>query len=114
MEAFGVESFQKSRERSIDVVAKAKHSQMVPALALATNTDSRTWVRTPGLEATNSQALLAVDLLVEEKGLPAVLEYFRLFGTLNNREVNFTKAFGESSSEFERKFNKHLRGLFGE
>jgi len=112
MEAFGVESFQTRRERSIAVVAKAKHSQTAP-LNLATTGSSQTWMPTPGL-ATNGQPLLAVDLLIEEKGLAEVLEYFRLFGTLDNREVNFTKAFGESSSAFERRFNEHLRGLIGE
>jgi hypothetical protein len=34
-----------------------------------------------------------------------------LFGKLNNRERNFTTAFGEPISGFEGKFTKHLHRL---
>jgi hypothetical protein len=64
-----------------------------------------------GYQATYGQALIAVDFLIEKKGLPAIVEYFRLFGKLNNRERNFTTAFGEPMSAFEEKFSKHLQML---
>jgi hypothetical protein len=55
---------------------------------------------------------LAVDLLVEYKGLPAVVQYFRLFEKLNNRERNFATAFEEPVTKFEDKFTEHLMTLF--
>lgn len=114
VDALGVETFQKNRDRRVDFVATARQYQTFPVLTqLAAATDWRTWMRTLGLEATYGQALLAVDLLIEEKGLPAVVEYFRLFGTLNNRRVNFTRAFGEPLSAFEGKFDQRLRELLG-
>jgi len=45
--------------------------------------------------------------------LPAVVEYFRLFNKLNNRERNFTTASGEAIKTFEEKFDKHLKSLLG-
>jgi hypothetical protein len=42
-----------------------------------------------------------------------VIEYFRLFKKLNNRERNFGLAFGEPFSAFEGKLNSHLRGWSG-
>ncbi len=42
-----------------------------------------------------------------------MIEYFRLFKKLNNRERNFVIAFGESLSAFEETFNAQLRGLIG-
>jgi hypothetical protein len=66
-----------------------------------------------GPGATYNQAFLAVDFLIEQKGLPAVVEYFRLFGKLDNRERNFTRAFHEPLAEFDDKFSRHLQILLG-
>lgn len=122
-DTFGAETFAKSRDRILDSIANAKSYQTFPSLTqLTRNAEWLTWSKTLGRAATYGQALIAVDLLVEQKGLPAVVEYFRLFGKLNNRERNFTMAFGEPISAFGGKFTKHLHmllekrsrsGLFG-
>jgi hypothetical protein len=114
LEVLDIETFGKSREHSVDVVAKARQFQTFPSLTqLAIATDWETWVRTLGLEATYGQAFMAVDFLVEQKGLPALVEYFRLFARPNNRERNFMTAFGEPLSAFEEKFGNHLHLLVG-
>jgi hypothetical protein len=111
-DTFGAETFAKSRDRVLDSIATAKSYQTFPSLTqLARNAEWLTWSKTLGRAATYGQALIAVDLLVEQKGLAAVVEYFRLFGELNNRERNFTTAFGEPISGFEGKFTKHLHRL---
>jgi hypothetical protein len=56
---------------------------------------------------------MGVDFLIEQKGHPAVVEYFRLFRKQSNREVNFTTAFGEPVAEFEGRFAQHLQFLLG-
>jgi hypothetical protein len=43
--------------------------------------------------------------LIEQKGVEAVVEYFRLFEKLNNRERNFTAAFGEPVAAFDKQFS---------
>lgn len=114
LEVLDIEKFGKSREHSVDVVAQARSYQTFPALTqLATGTEWQTWARTLGREATYGQALLAVDFLIGQKGFRAVIEYFRLFGKLNNRERNFMTVFGEPVSTFSDRFSKHLQVLLG-
>jgi hypothetical protein len=114
LDALDIESFAKGREQAIDVAAKARQYQTFPLLTqLVTGTEWQIWARTLGREATYGQALLAVDFLIDQKSLPAVVEYFRLFGKLNNRERNFVTAFGEPVAKFEGEFSKHLQMLLG-
>lgn len=114
LDLFGAETFVKSIEQRRALIANARGYQTFPALTqLATGADWLTWSRTLGREATYGQALLAVDFLIEQKGLPAVLEHVRLFRKSLNREQNFVAAFGESESAFDEKFSKHLALLLG-
>lgn len=111
-DALGAELFTKSRERVLASITERKFYQTFPNLSqLAIRTEWLTWSRTLGNSATYGQAFIAVDFLIAEKGVPAVLNYFGLFKTLNNRGRNFTTAFGESSAAFEERFAKHLAGL---
>lgn len=57
------------------------------------------------------KALFASRQLAVKKGMPAVLEYFRLFSESNNEEENFTKAFGVSRADFALETNKQLGSL---
>jgi hypothetical protein len=114
LDALDIESFAKGRERTIDVAAKARQYQTFPLLTqLVTWAEWQTWARILGREATYGQSLLAVDFLIDQKSLPAVVEYFRLFGKLNNRERNFVTAFGEPVAKFEGEFSQHLQTLLG-
>jgi len=114
LDRLGADNFAKSRKAKMDEIARAKSSQAFPTLTqLVTGEEWVTWLRTLGPAATYTQAFLAVDLLVERKGLPAFVEYFRLFGTLNNREHNFLSAFREPVATFEEKFSQHLKALSG-
>ena len=114
LDALNIDKFSKSRERNIDILASARQFQTFPSLAqMASGTAWQTWTRTLGHGATYRQAFAAVDLLVEQKGLPTVIEYFRLFKKTNNRDRNFIIAFGEPLSKFEEQFTEHLRSLLG-
>jgi hypothetical protein len=46
-------------------------------------------------------AFLAVDVLLERHGGPAVLDYFRRFATSQDRAGHFRAAFGEDLETFE-------------
>jgi len=63
-----------------------------------------------GGAVTYGQAFLAVDFLIERKGPPSVVEYFRLFGESEDRLANFQAAFGWALSAFEREFGTYLDG----
>ncbi len=112
LDRLGAQTLAKSRQGSVEAVVRARVDQTFPTLTqLVTGEEWVTWLRTLGPAATYTQAFLAVDLLVERKGLPAFVEYFRLFDTLNNRERNFLKAFGEPVAKFEETFAHHLKAL---
>jgi hypothetical protein len=114
VDAFGAENFALSRKRALDEMASARYYQTFPSLSqLARNSEWLTWSRTLGRAATYGQALIAVDFLIEQKGVPAIVEYFRLFRRLSNRERNFTLAFGEPMTSFDERFGKHLQALLG-
>jgi len=110
----GYEAFAKSRENRINALARAAVFQTFPRLRQPnTGPDWLTWVRTLGHEATYGQAFLAVDFWIEQKGMPAIVEYFRLFNKVNSREKNFAAASGEPIKTFEEKFDRHLSKLLG-
>ena len=114
LDRLGAQTLAKSRQGRVDAVAKARHRQNFPTLTqLVMGEEWITWLRIVGHPATYGQAFLAVDLLVEQKGLPTVVEYFRLFEKSNDRERNFVAAFGEPVVKFEEKFSEHLKALLG-
>jgi hypothetical protein len=51
-----------------------------------------------------AQAFLAVELLIEMRGVPAVISYFERFRQTNEHEPAFTHAFGLDRAAFERAF----------
>ena len=103
VEAFGGEKFASGREYALKLIADAKAYQTFPSLSqLGRSAEWTTWVRNRGHAATYGQAFIAVDFLIEQKGLPAVTEYFRTSGTVANRERNFAAAFGEPFPLFEK------------
>jgi hypothetical protein len=113
-DALGHEPFARSRDNNVNALARATVFQTLPALSqLNTGPDWLTWVRTLGRAATYGQAFLAVDFWIEQKGMPAIVEYFRSFNKVNSREKNFAAATGEPIKTFEEKFDRHLSKLLG-
>jgi hypothetical protein len=58
--------------------------------------------------APQAQATLAVDLLIERHGIPAVLAYFERFAAAQDPQGNFRAAFKIDRSAFEAAFNARL------
>ena len=114
VEDLGGATFAASR-RSISLeVARSRHQRPDPALTqLVAGEDWLKWLRSSGRPSTYGQAFLAVDLLIEQKGVPAIVEYFRLFRESNDRERNFMTAFGESVTEFEARYREHRSATLG-
>ncbi len=74
----------------------------------------RSWVRVGGRRTTEAmylQVFLAAELLAARHGLPAVLDYFRLFASSNDPIANFRTAFGEERDSFGAAFEKDLGQL---
>lgn len=112
LDSLKIESFAENRQRILDSVVAGGARQTLPSLAqLYSQADISTWTQTLGRPAAYGQGMIAVDLLVERQGLPAVIEYFRLFRKRNDRQANFTAAFGQPLSEFDEQFSQHLASL---
>jgi hypothetical protein len=57
------------------------------------------------------QAFLAADQLIAKHGLPAVLDYFRFFGSSDDNLANFRAAFQQERARFEADFQSALDRL---
>jgi hypothetical protein len=70
----------------------------------------RQWVALAGRSeiAPHAQAVLAVDRLVEQRGIPAVLDYFARFSLREDPAGNFLAAFGQTREAFEADLNRAL------
>jgi hypothetical protein len=64
-----------------------------------------------GQEALYGYAALAAEQLLERHGLPAVIDYFRLFNASDDRIANFRRAFGYDLDAFERAFGERLNAF---
>jgi hypothetical protein len=62
------------------------------------------WVRASERYSDTMYALafVAVDVLLERHGIPAVVEYFKRFASSDDRVANFRAAFGEDLESFEK------------
>lgn len=114
LDSLKIESFAKSREEVIKSIAAGSHRELPGLAQLSSQADIMTWTRTLGRYAAYGQGLIAADYLIEQKGLPALLEYFRSFAKTNSREKNFAAAFGESPAEFSVRFRAHLKNLLAQ
>jgi hypothetical protein len=53
-------------------------------------------------------AFVAVDVLLERHGMPAVIDYFKRFASSDDRVANFRAAFGEDLESFEKTLSGRL------
>jgi len=112
VESLGGESLVNGRERTLKLIGNAREYQSFPSLSqLGRNLDWTTWLRNRGHAATYGQAFIAVDYLIQDRGTPAIVEYFRTSGIVNDRERNFRAAFDQPLAVFEKKFEAHLHNL---
>ena len=60
-----------------------------------------------------AQAFLATDLLIEQRGLSAVIDYFRRVPNATDLMQNFQAAFGVELATFQHEFTAYLESLLG-
>lgn len=101
----GAETLSKARENALESIAQEKKYQTFPTLSqLSNRPEWQYWGRSLGVATTYGQAFFAVEYLIEQKGVDAVLDYFRRFGKEDDPARNFADAFGESVAAFDEKF----------
>lgn len=114
LDSLKVETLSKSRAEVIKTIVAGSQRELPGLAQLYSQADIMTWTRTLGRYAAYGQGMIAVDFLVEQKGLPALLDYFRSFTKVNDRQKNFAVAFGESLADFDGRFNTHLKSLIAQ
>lgn len=112
MDVMDFTTWDQARAIAVQRVRDAARKQPPPTFTeMVTYPD---WVRTiqrSGEAAVYAQALLAAELLISRHGREAVVGYFRLFETSEDRLANFRAAFGQDLSAFEVVFRDHLAGI---
>src|SRR5258706_8313861 len=113
LEKLGLDSFASGREAAVESVAGPKSGRALPPLSrLSSQPDWDGAVRDPGAaESVYGQSFLAADYLIGQKGMAAVVEYFRMFERSNNRDPNFKAAFGADAARFEADFNAQRKNF---
>lgn len=112
VDTLGVGRYAEWRATRLRQFQNMRERKTVPSLdQLATSAQWISWRSRLGGEVTYNQAFLAVDHLIERRGHPAAVEYFRLFARSDDRLANFRTAFGEDLSAFEREFAAYLDRL---
>jgi hypothetical protein len=110
LDVLGLTTWAEARRLAAERVRDAARRRAPPALAeMVTYPDWVRLIQREGAEeAVYAQALMAADLLIERRGLPAVLAYFRAFRESEDRLGHFRRAFGEDLSGFEAVFRERL------
>lgn len=112
LQHFGLRSYAESRRRVLEDIRRQGSLERFPELTtLGANQEWNTARAQHGTVGTYRQAFLAVDWLVERRGHEAVIDYFRRFGSLDDREGNFQAAFGVPLAEFALEFRSRLATL---
>jgi hypothetical protein len=112
VDEYGLGSYPTRERTALLRLCDARNERRLPPFDNVAS--QRAWVRNEKhltLDPSYDQSLLAVAFLIELHGLPAVLEYFRLFARSDDAPANFRAAFGETLQSFEEAFQAHLYHL---
>jgi hypothetical protein len=104
LDATPMETFRRRKQTDLRRIGRAQ----VPSLGEMVT--FRQWVEL-GLDrgpAAYALGFLAVELLIEQHGVEAVLDYFSRFATSQDRLANFRAAFGQDLETFERALVERL------
>ena len=111
MDVLGFTTWDRARGIALQRVRDAARKQPPPTFAeMVTYPEWVRMVQRSGEEGVYAQALIAADLLIARHGRDAVVGYFRLFETSEDRLANFRAAFGEELPAFEVVFRDHISG----
>lgn len=113
-DALGIDDLKDTRARTIAKLRELRRKGALPELVQIVSFSE--WVearRKYGFDGTYSLAFLATDFLIKRHSPSAAADYFRRFAQSNDDAANFSAAFGENVSEFERALQRHLEILLG-
>jgi hypothetical protein len=111
LEALGLDTFDRRKEVKLTQI---KQESWPPSLADMTSTQDWQALNTRyGSALPYAQAFLATDLLIQKRGLSAVITYFQRLPQASDVSENFQAAFGTDPLTFQREFDTYLQALLG-
>jgi hypothetical protein len=111
LEALGLDTF--SRRKNLKI-AQVKHEPELPLLAqMVTAKDWDALNAKYGSTIPYAQAFLAIDLLIQQRGLSSVIAYFRRPPHASDHIQIFQASFGIELSTFQHEFSVYLESLLG-
>ena len=114
VEHLGVDRYHRLRTDLAAKLVTASHRWALPALTELSAFVQWDSIRDQrGGTVTYGVAFFAVEYLISKRGHEAVVEYFRLFASSQDRLANFRLAFGIDFEEFEREFSLVLNETLG-
>lgn len=112
-DALGFEDVATARARMTGEVREVRRGGPLPELRQMDSLEQ--WILTRnerGFNATYPYSFLIMDYLVERHTYPAVVDYFRRFGSSEDHVANFRAAFGEDLETFQTVLDRHFNQLF--
>ena len=111
LEALGLDTF--SRRKDLKIAQVGQERGRTPLSQMITVQEWQALNARYGSAMPYAQAFLATDLLIEQRGLSAIMDYFRRMPHATDLIENFQGAFGIELSTFEREFAAYLENLLG-
>ncbi len=102
-----------SRRKDLKISQVRQERELTPLSQMITVQEWQALNARYGSAMPYAQAFLATDLLIEQRGLAAILDYFRRMPHATDLIETFQAAFGIELSTFEQEFAAYLESLLG-
>jgi hypothetical protein len=111
LEVLGLDTM--SRRKDLKIAQVRQEREHTPLSRMITPQEWQALNARYGSAIPYAQAFLATDLLIERRGLSAVMDYFRRVPHATDLTENFQAAFGMEPSTFQQEFTAYLANLLG-
>jgi hypothetical protein len=112
LEVLGLDTFSRRKNQKIAQVRREDEHLPLPSLSqMSTAKDWDSLSARYGSAIPYAQAFLATDLLIQQRGVSSVIDYFRRVSHSRDRLENFQAAFGEELLAFEDEFTAYVERL---
>ena len=112
LEVLGLDTLNRRRNQKIAQVKGEDEHLPLPSLSQMVSVEDWEILSTRyGSAVPYAQAFLATDLLIQQHGISAVIDYFRRVSSATDRLEHFEAVFGQELSAFEYEFTAYVERL---
>jgi hypothetical protein len=111
LEVLGLDTM--SRRKDLKIAQVRQEQERTPLSEMITAQEWQALNSRYGSAIPYAQAFLATDMLISQRGLSAVMDYFRRVPHATDLSENFQAVFGMELSTFQQGFTAYLENLLG-